>query len=95
MHIPDGFLDLKTALTTAVASAGGLGYGIKEVRKKLGDKHIPLLGVTAAVILDDGKIIANGLFFDILSKSELLEKHRLGLPPGFSIKKLREDKTKL
>jgi len=48
-----------------------------------------------AVILDNGKIVADGLFFDILSKSELLEKHRLGLPPGFSIKKLKEDKTKL
>ncbi|GAG56783.1 unnamed protein product [marine sediment metagenome] len=50
MHIPDGFLDLKTTITTAVASAGGLGYGVKEIRKKLGDKHIPLLGVTAAFI---------------------------------------------
>jgi cobalt/nickel transport system ATP-binding protein len=48
-----------------------------------------------AVILDDGKIVADGLFFDILSKSELLEKHRLGLPPGFSIEKLREDKKRL
>lgn len=48
-----------------------------------------------AVILDNGKIVTDGLFFDILSKSELLEKHRLGLPPGFSIKKLREDKIKL
>ena len=51
--------------------------------------------MTAAVILDNGKIIADGLFFDILSKFELLEKHRLGLPPGFSIKKLKEDKKKL
>lgn len=48
-----------------------------------------------AVILDNGKIVADGLFFDILSKFELLEKHRLGLPPGFSIKKLKEDKKKL
>ncbi len=48
-----------------------------------------------AVILDNGKIVADGLFFDILSKPELLEKHRLGLPPGFSIKKLWEDKSKL
>jgi len=50
MHIPDGFLDLKTALTTAIASIGGLGYAVKEIRKKLGDKHIPLLGVTGAFI---------------------------------------------
>lgn len=95
MHIPDGFLDAKTAITTAIASTGDLGYAVKEIRKKLGDKHIPLLGVTAAVILDNGKIVADGLFFDILSKFELLEKHRLGLPPGFSIKKLKEDKKKL
>jgi cobalt/nickel transport system ATP-binding protein len=47
-----------------------------------------------AVILDNGKIVADGLFFDILSKSELLGNHRLGLPPGFSIKKLKEDKEK-
>ncbi len=50
MHIPDGFLDAKTAITTAIASTGGLGYAVKEIRKKLGDKHIPLLGVTAAFI---------------------------------------------
>lgn len=43
-------MDLKTALTTAIASTGGLGYAVKEVRKKLGDKHIPLLGVTSAFI---------------------------------------------
>lgn len=50
MHIPDGFLDAKTAITTNIASAGGLSYAVKEIRKKLGDKHIPLLGVTAAFI---------------------------------------------
>ena len=48
-----------------------------------------------AVILDNGKIVADGLFFDILSKPELLERHRLGFQPGFSIEKLKKDKNKL
>lgn len=50
MHIPDGFLDAKTLVSTAVASAGAVGYGIKKANEKLGEKQVPLLGLTAAFI---------------------------------------------
>jgi cobalt/nickel transport system permease protein len=50
MHIPDGFLDVKTFGTLCGISAVSLGYAVKKVSKRLGDKTIPLLGVTAAFI---------------------------------------------
>lgn len=50
MHIPDGFLDTKTIIITAAISAGALGYGIKKVNQKLGERQVPLLGITAAFI---------------------------------------------
>jgi cobalt/nickel transport system permease protein len=50
MHIPDGFLDTRTILTTAAISGGALGYGIKKVNQKLGERQVPLLGITAAFI---------------------------------------------
>ena len=50
MHIPDGFLNAATAATTYVVSAGGVGYSIKEANRKLGDRHVPLMGVMGAFI---------------------------------------------
>ncbi len=50
MHIPDGFLDAKTLATTAAISAAAVGYGLKKANEELGDKQVPLLGVTAAFI---------------------------------------------
>jgi len=50
MHIPDGFLDLKTWAGLAVVSGVFLGLAIKKTNKKLGEKQVPLLGVTAAFI---------------------------------------------
>jgi len=50
MHIPDGFLDLKTWVTLGAVSAGLVGYALKRSSRKLGEKHIPLLGVMAAFI---------------------------------------------
>jgi cobalt/nickel transport system permease protein len=50
MHIPDGFLNTATAVTTYVVSAGGVGYSIKEANRKLGDRHVPLMGVMGAFI---------------------------------------------
>jgi len=50
MHIPDGFLDAKTLITTAAVSAGAVGYGIKRANEKLGERQVPLMGVTAAFI---------------------------------------------
>ena len=50
MHIPDGFLDAKMLISTAAVSAGAVGYGIKKANEKLGEKQVPLLGLTAAFI---------------------------------------------
>ncbi|MEW6188715.1 MAG: energy-coupling factor ABC transporter permease [Actinomycetota bacterium] len=50
MHIPDGFLEAKTWVSTAVVSAGALGYAVKKANEKLGEKQVPLMGVAAAFI---------------------------------------------
>jgi len=50
MHIPDGFLNIATVGTTYAISAGGVGYGLREARKKLAEKHVPLMGIMAAFI---------------------------------------------
>jgi cobalt/nickel transport system permease protein len=50
MHIPDGFLSAATAATTYVVSVGGVGYSIKEANRKLGDRHVPLMGVMGAFV---------------------------------------------
>jgi len=50
MHIPDGFLNVATVATTYAVSAGGIGYAVKEVNKKLKEKQVPLMGVLAAFI---------------------------------------------
>ena len=50
MHIPDGFLNAATAAATYVVSVGGVGYSIKEANKKLGEKHVPLMGLMGAFI---------------------------------------------
>jgi cobalt/nickel transport system permease protein len=50
MHIPDGFVSVGTAAVTWVASAGGLGYAVRRVNRELGERQVPLMGVTAAFI---------------------------------------------
>lgn len=50
MHIPDGFLNLATAGSTYLVSAGAVGFSLREANRKLGEKHVPLMGVTAAFI---------------------------------------------
>jgi len=50
MHIPDGFLNGTTAAATALVSAAALGYSAHKVKKQMGDKYIPLLGVIAAFV---------------------------------------------
>jgi cobalt/nickel transport system permease protein len=50
MHIPDGFLAPKTFTGFWGVSMITLGYAIKKTTKKLEDRSIPLLGVTAAFI---------------------------------------------
>ncbi len=50
MHIPDGFVDLKTAVTTGVISAGGLAGAIYGVKKYFKARVIAMMGVMSALI---------------------------------------------
>ena len=50
MHIPDGFLNVGTVATTFVVSAGGVGNAVRVANKKLGERHVPLMGILAAFI---------------------------------------------
>jgi len=50
MHIPDGFLDAKTWVTTGVLSAGTLAYALRRTRQTLQDRQVPAMGVMAAFI---------------------------------------------
>jgi cobalt/nickel transport system permease protein len=50
MHIPDGFVNVGTSAVTWAASAGGLGYAVRRVNRELGERQVPLMGVTAAFI---------------------------------------------
>lgn len=50
MHIPDGFLDLKTLTGTYLASGAAGAYAIQKIKKVIGEEKVPLLGVTAAFI---------------------------------------------
>jgi cobalt/nickel transport system permease protein len=50
MHIPDGFLDTKTWVTTAAASGAAVAYAVRKVNKEFEEKDPPLMGVLAAFI---------------------------------------------
>ena len=50
MHIPDGFLNTGTAVAAWAVSAGGLGYAVNRVNRELGERQVPMMGVTAAFI---------------------------------------------
>jgi len=50
MHIPDGFIDGKTAATTALLSAAGVGLALRQVRRRLPARRVPLLGLGAAFL---------------------------------------------
>ncbi len=50
MHLPDGFLDGTTALATAGGSATVLTYAVHRTNRELGDRLVPLLGVTAGFV---------------------------------------------
>ncbi|HEY4695422.1 MAG TPA: energy-coupling factor ABC transporter permease [Candidatus Hydromicrobium sp.] len=50
MHIPDGFVDLKTAVFTGVISAGSLAAAIYKVKRYFKTKVIALMGVMSALI---------------------------------------------
>jgi cobalt/nickel transport system permease protein len=50
MHIPDGFLDGKTMAATGVLSAGGLSLAVRQLRRNLPRRRIPLMGLAAAFV---------------------------------------------
>ena len=50
MHIPDGFLDGKTAATATVLSLAGVGLALRQVRRELPPRRVPLLGLAAAFL---------------------------------------------
>lgn len=50
MHIPDGFLDGKTAATAAAISIAGVGLALRQVRRELPPRRVPLLGLAAAFL---------------------------------------------
>jgi cobalt/nickel transport system permease protein len=50
MHIPDGFLDPKTAVTSGVAAATGLGIAIRHVKRTFPSSRIPQMGLASAFV---------------------------------------------
>jgi len=50
MHIPDGFVDGKTAVAASVLSVAGLSYALYQVRRELPLRRVPLLGLGAAFV---------------------------------------------
>jgi cobalt/nickel transport system permease protein len=50
MHIPDGFLDGRTATVSAALSVTALGVALNHAKRSLPPQRIPLIGLTAAFI---------------------------------------------
>ncbi|MDH3251325.1 MAG: energy-coupling factor ABC transporter permease [Ignavibacteria bacterium] len=50
MHIPDGFLDTKTAVTTVVLAAAGVGIALRRVKREITPRTAPLMGLAAAFV---------------------------------------------
>jgi len=50
MHIPDGFIDGKTAVVAAAVSVVGLSTALARLRATLPPRRVPLIGLTAAFI---------------------------------------------
>jgi len=50
MHIPDGFIDGKTALISGALSATGVAVALGQVKRELPPRKIPLLGLAAAFL---------------------------------------------
>jgi cobalt/nickel transport system permease protein len=50
MHIPDGFLDGKTAALTAALSVAGVGMALRRVKHELPARQVPQLGLAAAFL---------------------------------------------
>ncbi|HUI08862.1 MAG TPA: energy-coupling factor ABC transporter permease [Bacteroidota bacterium] len=50
MHVPDGFLDLKTAAATGVLSAAALAVSLRRLNRSLPRKDVPLMGLSGAFV---------------------------------------------
>jgi cobalt/nickel transport system permease protein len=50
VHVPDGFLDVPTSLTTGAVAAGVVAVALKKSRQELDDLTAPLAGLTAAFV---------------------------------------------
>lgn len=50
MHIPDGFIDLKTSAAFAAVGAAGVGVVLKGAKRQLSEKSAPLAGLTAVFV---------------------------------------------
>ena len=50
MHIPDGFLDGKTAAATAVLSVAALVAATRQAKQKLHRRQVPMMGLAAAFV---------------------------------------------
>ena len=50
MHIPDGFVDGKTALAAGALAAAGLGVALRNVRRAFPPRRVPLIGLAAAFV---------------------------------------------
>lgn len=50
MHVPDGFIDVKTALAAAALATAGLGFALRQARRELPVRRVPLLGLGAAFV---------------------------------------------
>lgn len=50
MHIPDGFLDAKTAVASGGLAAAGIGIALHSVRRAAAARRVPLIGLAAAFV---------------------------------------------
>jgi cobalt/nickel transport system permease protein len=50
MHIPDGFLDMKTWATLDIAAAAVVAVSSAKVSKESRERAVPLMGITAAFV---------------------------------------------
>ena len=50
MHIPDGFVDLPVSVAAGAVAIGGVAVAVHKTRDQIGDREIPLAGLTSAFI---------------------------------------------
>jgi cobalt/nickel transport system permease protein len=50
MHIPDGFLDTRTAVAAGALAAAGMAVALRHTRAHLPARRVPLLGLAAAFV---------------------------------------------